>query len=521
LAKYEPTSSLPPEGIGARPPPGPGPVDDEARVPRLLRGAAYSLASLVLATVFLFVLHVLMARALGADVLGAYSIAVGVMSVTVAIGLLGLETGMLKALPPESDQPGGPGVLRPLVGVVLLVVAVTTALLGIALTLGAPWLVRLFDVARFETFFSFVFLALPLLALNTLGLAILRALSWFPTEAAINGFLSRGLRPVALAALLWWGLAEGDPSRILLIMVFSSEGLTAAVLLSVLLFRLRPSIPFSLRSTAARLRTTLQFSLPVMPAMAIQAGLQHADLIVVGIVASAAETGIYRAAALVALTLTLIMRAFGAAFAPMISADHAANRTESLRRTYRDVALLIFSASLPAFFLFSVNRVGLMVLFGPEFVAFGATVLVILAAGQLVNALTGQVGYMLLLTGSRNAYVWTAFLAVVSMVACTGIGYASWGILGAATGSAVATAGINLVRVALVYRHLRVHPFSSRQLLLGTGVAAITALTIGIEGWVAPPAWVTLLASLVVASPFVIAYVSRIWKALKQPGQQP
>lgn len=463
----------------------------------------------------MFALHVLIARGLGADVLGAYSIVVGIMSVAVAFGLLGLEMGMLKVLPPSAASPGGVASARPLVQLVLILVALTATALGGTLSGVAPRLVQWFGAAQFDLLFRLAFLALPLLALNTLGLAMLRAFSWFPAEAAVNGFLHRGLRPAILGLLIWWGLVGTDPSTLLLFVIFLAEGVTASILLIVLLSRLRGAQPHGFAVAARRLRSTLRFSLPVMPAMTVQAGLQHADLIVIGVLATVADAGIFRAASLLALTLALIMRSFGAAFAPMISEDHAANQHVSLRDGYRNVAFLIFSASLPVFFLFAVNRVWLMGLFGPEFATAGASILVILAAGQLVNASTGQVGYMLLLAGSRNAFVWTALMAIGFVVLFTAIGYEVGGLPGAAAGSALATAGINLLRAAVVHSRLQVHPFSGRLLrVAGYGILA-TACAMGIEAWLSPPPWMTLVTSAALVAPFVIPFSDRMLVAIR------
>ncbi|MEX1664407.1 oligosaccharide flippase family protein [Zhongshania arctica] len=95
----------------------------------------------------------------------------------------------------------------------------------------------------------------------------------------------------------------------------------------------------------------------------------------------------------------------------------------------------------------------LMGLFGAEF-AEGAVLLQILAVGQFINAITGSVGFLLIMSGHerdmRNVTLISGFSAIFLAWFLT----AQFGIIGAATGTAIAVATQNLLAVYFVKKRL-------------------------------------------------------------------
>jgi O-antigen/teichoic acid export membrane protein len=95
----------------------------------------------------------------------------------------------------------------------------------------------------------------------------------------------------------------------------------------------------------------------------------------------------------------------------------------------------------------------LMSLFGEEF-SEGAVLLQILAVGQFINAITGSVGFLLMMSGHerdmRNVTLISGFSAMFLAWFLT----AQFGIIGAATGTAIAVATQNLLAVYFVKKRL-------------------------------------------------------------------
>lgn len=114
--------------------------------------------------------------------------------------------------------------------------------------------------------------------------------------------------------------------------------------------------------------------------------------------------------------------------------------------------------------LFAVPVIGVMLifpsflmgLFGPEFVE-GAVLLRVLAVGQLIHALAGPVGILLIMSGHerdlRNVTIVTGILAIILTWCLT----VQFSIVGAAIGTAVAFAAQNLLTAYFVKKRLGIN----------------------------------------------------------------
>jgi O-antigen/teichoic acid export membrane protein len=101
-----------------------------------------------------------------------------------------------------------------------------------------------------------------------------------------------------------------------------------------------------------------------------------------------------------------------------------------------------------------------MTIFGNEYVPIGSTVLIILSFGQLVNCLTGGVGYTLTMTGKQNIELGNSLALVVASVLLNLVLIPKYGALGAAFASSSSTLVINMLRVIEIHMLYRISPFS-------------------------------------------------------------
>ena len=112
----------------------------------------------------------------------------------------------------------------------------------------------------------------------------------------------------------------------------------------------------------------------------------------------ASEVGVYTAAAKIAQLVAFPLFAFSAVFAPMISNLYTKGDLGRLGTLFQVVTKWIFMFSFPVFLLCVILAEPLLGIFGDPFKT-GAKALTFLALAQLVNASTGAVGFMLIMTG--------------------------------------------------------------------------------------------------------------------------
>jgi len=206
------------------------------------------------------------------------------------------------------------------------------------------------------------------------------------------------------------------------------------------------SVPPSYR-TAAWLKSSIPFGL--IAAMQLING--RTDILILGIVREDAEVGIYRVASQMALLVIFGLKAVNAIQGPHIAHLYATGDMNRLQSMIRQSSRAIMLTSLPLVLTFVVfGRLIIEWVFGPAFQ--GAYVpLVILCAGQLVNASMGSVASLLNMTGHEHDTTKSIFTGAIVNVLLNVALTPAWG----ATGAAIATAATLVVWNLMMWRRVR------------------------------------------------------------------
>lgn len=145
---------------------------------------------------------------------------------------------------------------------------------------------------------------------------------------------------------------------------------------------------------------------------------------------------------------------------------NAKQEFEVLGLAARRTAMIITILASPIFLVLIFGGHWVMMMFGTGFEG-GALVLVILSIGQFVNALTGSVGYLLMMSGNesrlQNLTIWTTLLMLI--VAVIFIPY--WGAVGAAMAASTALIVGNIWSAIEVKRQLGIAPIYNLFNMLG------------------------------------------------------
>ena len=175
--------------------------------------------------------------------------------------------------------------------------------------------------------------------------------------------------------------------------------------------------------------------------------------VILGIWSTSADVGIYGVANRVVVLLNFLILAVNSIASPKFSAMHQQGDMRSLRALAKNSTKLLVIVASPAFVILFLVPDKVMGIFGHEFVS-GGTVILILAAGQLVNIVTGPAGNVLMMCGHerlvRNTLAASAFICVsISLLLIP-----QMGVVGAAIALAITICIENLTMVTLVWRKL-------------------------------------------------------------------
>lgn len=153
-----------------------------------------------------------------------------------------------------------------------------------------------------------------------------------------------------------------------------------------------------------------------------------------------------RIATLVALPLTII----NIVAAPRFAALHAVGMLPDLKRVVMKVLLGSAAVGVPMLLILSVGSGWILGLYGPAFLRAGHA-LDLLLAGQLVNLLCGPVIYVLMMCGRERLGLACVLVSFCVDVLCAILWVPRWGLMGAAASSATTTAVLNILAAAFAY----------------------------------------------------------------------
>ena len=466
-----------------------GRTEDEGdtNVAKVARGAGISTAGQGVGRVLAFATQVVLARLLGKDLYGFFTLGVAVVNGVHIISRFGMENGVVRYVAHYREE-GDDARVR---GTIIQVLLVT---LGISLALSAVM------------FFGAGFIVDRLPKDAPFMVTVLRAFAFvlpFFVFMSMTAWATQGFKTVTYAAYVQQLIRPG------LFLVFagvcyvigaSTVGVIAAYGVAMFLaglaglYYLRKLFPplFD-RGTPAVFETRALFGVSVP--MSIAQGAQYLNnwsaILILGAFAAGGPAGVFNAAARTATFLTIVRFAFSGIFSPIISGLHARQDTEEMGRLYKDVSRWIFTGAFVLFLVIVVFASQIMSIFGQGF-GEGATALIIVAVAQLYSSSVGPAPRMLAMTENQNLTMIATAVAAVTGVVVSLILIPQFGLLGAAIGMATAIITENTGTMSAVKWRLGYWPFNLAWLkplfagIIAAGITYAITLFVTLPGGPAP-----------------------------------
>lgn len=393
-----------------------------------------------------FLLNWQIARRFGARQTGLFFLAFTLLTILSILARFGLDTALVRLAAPLFAQ-GKVGAVRAVRTTAIRFSLGVSALLAAALyAASGPLAASVFDDRGLAPHLRIVALAIPFLSLALLNSELLRALR----RVELSVFLKQILMYLVANLLLALSLARTTAAATA---VFAASVLVGAVTGEVLLrLRLRRESRAEGAAAAAPaypLRRLLALSSPLLAVSLSGLVLQWADTLLLGVLADASAVGVYNVAMRVAQLLTFVLTSMNTLIAPQFSVLFQAGRLEELGDLFRRATTAMLVLTAPPLLLLLAFPRPVLALFGADFTA-GAGVLVVLALGQFVNAVTGPVGFLLAMTRFEGVLAATAAGTAALDLALNLLLIPRYGILGAG----IATSVSLVVKNSLLTWHL-------------------------------------------------------------------
>ncbi len=180
-------------------------------------------------------------------------------------------------------------------------------------------------------------------------------------------------------------------------------------------------------------------------------------LLVLGFITNTTDAGLFNIAQRVSGIFGIFLIAIASITSPKIASFYSNKQITSMVELAHKATLVLLFAGLPAISLLFIWPEEFLSLFGPQFTQ-ASTILQVLLIGQVINLITGPVGYMLAMTGHekslKNILIATVFITILLSIFLI----PQHGAIGAAYTVAIAMIFNNLAGSFVIYLRLGI-PF--------------------------------------------------------------
>jgi O-antigen/teichoic acid export membrane protein len=407
---------------------------------RVAQGSALVLLATVFGLGLNYLFSIWVARALGATEFGVYAIGLAVFNTLSVFALGGLDSATLKFVP-AAQASGVVTRVRQTVRVLLGLGLLFGTVIGLAVFMGAPlFAVPLFHNEHVTSVLMIFGVGIPAYTVSLVLLTTLQALKDIAPPTMIRYICEPITRNLIALVLLWIGWGASGAA----IAVVVAPMLTALLAAWVL----QPKIAQGNESSSDGVETAkiLQLSSHLILALLFNALAARSDMLILGHYRPAADVGIYSAAFLTSSILSLSLGCFESMANPLFSQYIAQANMAQLAGLYRTILRWSAIVALPLFLVMTLFPAGILSAFGSSYES-GATVLVILALGQIVNAATASTHNVLVLAGHSKVVMWNGIGMGTLQIGLNLILVPSYGILGAAIATASVLVAVNVIRL--------------------------------------------------------------------------
>ncbi|NEO61387.1 MAG: oligosaccharide flippase family protein [Moorea sp. SIO4G2] len=148
-------------------------------------------------------------------------------------------------------------------------------------------------------------------------------------------------------------------------------------------------------------RQWLKVALPFLLIQSFREILTESDTLMVGGILGSSAVGVYDAACKTVLWVNLILKSVNLLAAPAFTTLYTQKNLPDLQKIVSAITWWIFWPSLGISIAFILLSQPILGLFGPDFIS-GSWALRILVFGQLISAICGSVGNLMMMTGHQN-----------------------------------------------------------------------------------------------------------------------
>jgi len=417
----------------------------------LFKGSSIAFIFKIIGISLGYIFTLLIAKWYGANTMGLYALTLTLLNIFTIISLFGFDNALVKFVA-DYNSNNKDYLLKEVYNKALTISIPLGILLSLVLFFNADFFARaIFKNKELTIFFQIVsFAIVPLIVLK------------------INGAMFRGLKKIKEFSLFDTVLIFLFGSVILSVFYFFNFTHTIvivsqviAILLTMMisLILILKKIPKNNMIKELKYKDILRTSFPILFASSLLLIMSWTDIIMLGILKSETEVGIYSVLIKLAMVTSITLVAINTIAAPKFSELYSKNDIEGLKSIAQNSTKMIFYTTLPIILILSIYPNFILGLFGTEFLS-GVSALWILMIGQFINAISGSVGYILNMTGKEKVFQYIILSAASLNIVLNFFLIKKFGINGAAIATSISVSFLYIISMLYVKKYFGFYTFN-------------------------------------------------------------
>ncbi len=404
----------------------------------------------VLNSALLYLNSILLARVLGTYGFGLYSYAwawVNLLLIPATLGIEGLILREITVYQTQSDWTLAKGLLNwgnKLVLTTSICVAITACII-FGLTNSDLSSDRL-------TLIWVAMVSLPFLALSRLRKSAMQSINRIVMGQLPEMFVSPLILSIFLLLIVFI-----IPVKITVVdaMIVKTLVTTIAFIIGAILLQTNLSIKIKKAIPQYQKKIWFTKALPMLLIGSMYIINNQTDTIMLGFLSSPKEVGIYTVANRGAGLIGFVSVAFNTSLSPTFASLYTSGNKKQLQKIVTQCCRIVFVIALAMTLVLIIFGQNLLSLFGTEFIA-GQSVLTILSIGQLINAFTGSVALLLMMTGyEKYTAIGVSSSALLNIILNTSL-IPRWNAEGAAIATTISMVFWNIILVFFARQKLKI-----------------------------------------------------------------
>lgn len=419
----------------------------------MLSGSAITFALKITGLLLSYLVAMMISKSYGADGVGLYNLSQRIIRSLAIVCALGFNISVLRYVGEFNTKPNRGTYLKKLLSYFLQLALPISILVSIILFLYANEIaLNVFENKDYDGAIKIIAAVLPFFTLNLISVEFIRGLKLLKVSEFLRS-VSIYLMVIILLSLTV--LHYGILNPIYALAIGISITFLGAIIFIIVHVK---KLPTGDEKVNFNKKEFVKTSLPMMVITISSFVLAFSGIFFLELFSTTDIVGIYSICIMLSQLVSMALTVVNTISAPKFSELFWSHKIKELKKVLHHSSKLIFWSSI----VISIVLIGLseyiLALFGEEFVK-GQTVLIILIAGQIINATTGSVGVFMNMTGNqkilRNIIVLTAIMIVVGYYFIV----PKYGMVGAALISVCGTAIINIISALYVYKKLNFTTF--------------------------------------------------------------